>query len=327
MITSDGLWEYEYRNTACTKIEITRYKGPGLSDGEELVIPAEIERGQVIWAGGFRGHGLAGSRIVVSEGIEEIRASGFRHSSFSEITLPSTLKRIQQKAFFGCTVNKVTVQKGLRIIGREAFRYCRDLKEIQLPDTVVYLGTGAFEACSNLHYAAILAEKCNIGRFAFAGCDSLAKVKYSEKARCYFSFPKHTTRDIICFDNEADLRVICDSEVEMYDRTNMFNRRVIETLPKGTLIQVIRRYCPSVQLYRPGPDYDDNEATEKLAYDRWVYVRVIDTGKRGNRAFSAERGYITQCTLSKLIPDDAKKKWRRKKRMKCQNHKYIDVVY
>ncbi len=96
MVSQDGIWGYEYRNSAHTAIEITDYYG----QDECVVVPAEIDGLPVLYAGGFRRDNLEGKKVIISEGIKEIRTIAFAFTGIVELTLPSSVWSLQKEAFF-----------------------------------------------------------------------------------------------------------------------------------------------------------------------------------------------------------------------------------
>lgn len=91
----------------------------------------------------------AGNRIKsisyeIPEGVECIRTKAFyKCSDIRSLTLPSTLKTIEEKAFFRCSITEITLPDGLQTIGKDAFAYT-GLKAIDIPASVKEIGEYAF---------------------------------------------------------------------------------------------------------------------------------------------------------------------------------------
>ena len=96
-----------------------------------------------------------GGDVVVPEGVTEIQDGSywsggvFRECSrLTSITLPESITRIGDAAFFGCRrLNRINLPMGVMSIGSWAFYYCDSLKNIKLPESVTIIGTGAFSGC------------------------------------------------------------------------------------------------------------------------------------------------------------------------------------
>lgn len=76
--------------------------------------------------------------------VDVIGHEAFRGSKIKEITLPSSLKRIESRAFFGSDVRDIVVPPGVEYIGQEAFAYSH-LRSIKINDGPEELGWGCFE--------------------------------------------------------------------------------------------------------------------------------------------------------------------------------------
>lgn len=88
---------------------------------------------------------------TVPEGVETIRTKAFyKCYELAEITLPSTLKRIEEMCFFRCSLTSLTLPDGLTFIGKDAFSYCSALTELTVPDSVTDIGEYAFYSCTSL---------------------------------------------------------------------------------------------------------------------------------------------------------------------------------
>ena len=102
------------------------------------------------------------NRVVLNEGLETIgtdeygtfkrRLEGaFQNSGVREVTLPTSLKRIEYSAFRNCqSLRSIALPKGLRSIGPHAF-YGAGLQSIAVPRTVQKIEEGAFARCRQLH--------------------------------------------------------------------------------------------------------------------------------------------------------------------------------
>ena len=62
------------------------------------------------------------------------------------------------------------------IIEQDAFRECASLKNVEIPNTVIYIGCYAFYNCENLQKITIPDSIQDIGNFTFYNCKSLQKI-------------------------------------------------------------------------------------------------------------------------------------------------------
>ena len=84
--------------------------------------------------------------------------------------------KIPPQAFsFHTEVRRVLVEPGMRIVGEAAWRSCRQLQVVQLPETVVSLLHGAFRCCRALRV--VIAPGCqHFGPKVFEECCSLTQI-------------------------------------------------------------------------------------------------------------------------------------------------------
>ena len=146
--TADSL-NYEERGGGAV---ITGWDG----EGTELTVPAAL--------GGLP--------------VTAIGAGAFEESDLQRITLPDSLKRIGDRAFFGCAgLKEITIPDGCEEIGESAFEGC-NLSAVRLPDSVTVLGKGAFAVCGYmLSEVKLSAGLTEIPDKAFCGIGTLDSVE------------------------------------------------------------------------------------------------------------------------------------------------------
>ena len=144
------------------------------------------------------------------------KADGYYITQFNgfeedEMTIPSMIDGkaiigIAQDAFKGCVaVKRVVVSEGIEIIENKAFKDCKSLENILLPNTLKRIGSddakerdGAF-ACTNLRSILIPNTTEYVGPYTFASCENLQQVQMSdniiaiEKGTFYYC---HRLRDV-----------------------------------------------------------------------------------------------------------------------------------
>ncbi len=95
--------------------------------------------------------GAAGSIVLPEEGIKKIGAWVFSNRvKLTEITLPSTLQEIGEKAFWFCyRLTNVCFPDSLKIIESQAFHLC-DLRKVVIPKGVERIAKDAFDSCPSI---------------------------------------------------------------------------------------------------------------------------------------------------------------------------------
>ena len=78
-----------------------------------------------------------------------IGASVFNGSKITEVTIPSSIKQIEDYAFSSChSLTKVNLSEGLEILNNSVFFNCSELREIKLPSTLKEIGPSAFSGAA-----------------------------------------------------------------------------------------------------------------------------------------------------------------------------------
>lgn len=81
------------------------------------------------------------------------------------------VKRIMANSFSECEVQEAVMTDGIEVIEKDAFKGCKDLKQVIFALTVKEIGDGAFSGCRSLTMAALPPFLEQIGRYAFSGTD------------------------------------------------------------------------------------------------------------------------------------------------------------
>ena len=81
-------------------------------------------------------------------GVEEVCDGVYeKMGSLCEVTFPSTLKRIGNKVFAGTALREVDLPDSLEFIGEQAFGYCRSLTKAEFYDGLKMIAPQAFAGC------------------------------------------------------------------------------------------------------------------------------------------------------------------------------------
>ena len=93
-----------------------------------------------------------------------------------DIHIPWSVTRIEDGAFSGLSIQKVSIPDSVTIIGT-AFQYCRELSDIKLSKNLTGISNSAFSGCSSLTSITIPQKVERIEYAAFDECTSLREVK------------------------------------------------------------------------------------------------------------------------------------------------------
>lgn len=136
--------------------------------------------------------------VTIPEGVTEIGYGAFYHcDDLNQISLPSTIEKVAPEAFektgwienwkksgssrfltagsgilfaYNGTEANVAVPEGIKIIAPNVFKGHTEINTVVLPDSVVTVGEGAFEDCTNLSQVSGGTYLKHIEDRAFAGC-------------------------------------------------------------------------------------------------------------------------------------------------------------
>lgn len=115
-----------------------------------------VTSGTSLWNGTqhtLTGYSGRDTHVVIPEGVTDVNSDVFRNNPLLvEITIPESVKRIQEEAFQGCTaLERVVIQgEGLEYLGKACFRGCTALKEIRLPCSLIHIYADLFDGCTSL---------------------------------------------------------------------------------------------------------------------------------------------------------------------------------
>jgi hypothetical protein len=86
------------------------------------------------------------TEVVVEEGALSIGSYAFHElRDLTDVSLPSTLRYIDNGAFMNSGISNIELPEGLERIGSSAFYWCTALKSIHIPSTVTTIESSAFQ--------------------------------------------------------------------------------------------------------------------------------------------------------------------------------------
>lgn len=117
-------------------------------------------------------------------GIKKISHSTFENINYtlSEITLPESVKEIEDFSFSHHHIKKITLNEGLEKIGQYAFASTENLESITLPSTVKYIEDKAFSK-SGISFIKLNEGLEEIGAIAFSETPNLKSITIPSSVR------------------------------------------------------------------------------------------------------------------------------------------------
>ena len=117
-------------------------------------------------------------KIVVEEGITNVNFKGF--SNLETVTLPDSLTRIGDNAFYDCiSLKDIKIPDNVTEIEDHVFSSCNSLESITLPESITSIGSSAFAGCTSLESIILPESVTSIGSLAFGNCVNLEAVEMS----------------------------------------------------------------------------------------------------------------------------------------------------
>lgn len=116
-----------------------------------------------------------------------------------KIFFPSTLTRIEDRAFENCPIHEMSLPESLEYIGVSAFDRCSNLRYLVIPESVHTLEAGVFADCTKLCDVVLPSKLTQINNFLFSRCESLKSIVIPSTVRSIgaFAFESCTSLDNI----------------------------------------------------------------------------------------------------------------------------------
>lgn len=139
--------------------------------------------------------------VNIPSAVKKIGAGAFAYcESITNLTLPDTITEIQstykyyyerdriedriEGAFRGCkNLISINIPNRITNISSDSFRECSSLKSIKIPDGVNKIGSSAFQGCSSLESVIMPSEVDTLGGAMFAYCTSLREIRMPDVVR------------------------------------------------------------------------------------------------------------------------------------------------
>ena len=114
---------------------------------------------------------------MIPSSVTSLGCYAFQNSSFTSISLPSSLAFVGDGAFKNCSsLASITFSSGLVSIGSSAFSGCSGLISLILPFGLNSIGSYAFAECRNLTRITLPASLSSIADYAFENCSNIASL-------------------------------------------------------------------------------------------------------------------------------------------------------
>lgn len=119
-------------------------------------------------------------KVTLPQGLKAFSTYLFAYSGIKSIVVPASVEIINGNAFCGCmNLESIVFEEGskLKTIGYNAFKFCKNLKSIELPNTVKTINHYVFSYCLSLQSIVIPLE-CKVDFRAFEGWTAEQTIKF-----------------------------------------------------------------------------------------------------------------------------------------------------
>ena len=115
-------------------------------------------------------------KSVSLRGVKKLGRRAFAGSGLQEIELPLCLTYLGSGVFANSALVKIVIKSDISTIPTEAFSGCRNLVNIDFPNTVTEISNSAFQSCAFTSFD--MKNVTKIGSNAFWGCQNLETVNW-----------------------------------------------------------------------------------------------------------------------------------------------------
>lgn len=121
-------------------------------------------------------------KVVLPQNITSIETSAFEDCrKLSEVLyMPETCTNIGYRAFANSGLSSIEINKGVKIIGNEAFYQCNNLTSVTLVKGLEQIYGNAFYGCNSLRNLVLPTTLKRIEGYAFYSCYSLTDIDFAE---------------------------------------------------------------------------------------------------------------------------------------------------
>ena len=123
---------------------------------------------------GTEGNGI---NVIFSDEVKNIPQYAFGGvSMLKSVMIGKNVKRIDYQAFWDTGLTEIDLPESLTYIGVAAFSHCTELKSITIPASVTYIGYYAFSDCENLSNFNLFGKIDGILERTFENCKNLTSI-------------------------------------------------------------------------------------------------------------------------------------------------------
>ena len=154
----------------------------------DLIIPEGVTEihTYAFWSnGGWNGQAFEGGRLTLPTSLKRLDDKAFYQCAFQgELVIPSQIQVIPQTCFQGCQFSSVVFDKDSELIKIEGYAFAHNQRlcePVVLPEGVITIGENAFNGCRQLPSITLPSTLSVIGQGAFGDCYNLSAITCDAK--------------------------------------------------------------------------------------------------------------------------------------------------
>lgn len=176
------------------------------------------------------------ANIDLPNGLKKIGNNAFTYcKSLRSIIIPNSVTEIGTAAFGACeNLEYVSMSNSITKLSG-TFNMCPNLKNITLPESLIYLLGNTFEKCTSLSEIKIPDSVIKIGYYEFLDCQSLKKIEIGKGVESieYHAFTNCPIEEVICQSTQAPVINVYAGEISVFDESVYQN--AILKIPTGAI--------------------------------------------------------------------------------------------
>lgn len=209
------------------------------------------------------GYGAFGAHDERRAVVEKIGDYAFRSSRITEIEIPATVRRIGRQAFRYSFLEKITFSRGLVAIGEQALAYCDGLTSVKLPESLRYIDYACFKSCTQLKEVDLPSTLISLGGFTFRYCGAVKDIY------CRAQMPP--TAD------DSDFGIVYNQEYLQIDmQGGPDTEECVLHVPVGT--EELYRNAPGWKLFKNIVAIDDTTDVQNIADENEMIPYRVEDG-------------------------------------------------
>lgn len=209
------IFSNRHNGQAVTKIMASAFSE---SEVQEAVMTDGIT---VIDEGAFKGC-IELKQVIFPLTLKEIGDHAFAGcGNLITASLPSSIEQIGKYAFAGTAQKNIVIPQTVYWIGEGAFSNCKKIGSIVVPDNIISIPNHLFHGCTLLEKVTLPETIDAIGDYAFAGCNALQSISIPESV--------HSIGDNAFEDVHQKFTILCQrqSDAEQYARKHDIKFQIV----------------------------------------------------------------------------------------------------